>query len=102
MCYVDETAEQARAQRGARVPRPVRRCHPYDPARYAPVLVEGSRSACGAQLLNKRGPGPSAAVEVGPNPLPHVRRRDDDLDEEVIEDDDVRRWRRRWRRTLIR
>ena len=44
-----------------------------------------------AQLLNKlRGPGLSAAVEVGPNPLPHVvRRRDDDLDEEVIEDDDV-------------
>ena len=70
-----------------------RRCNTYDPARYAPVLVVRGEQVgfVAAQLLNKlRGPGLSAAVEVGPNPLPHVvRRRDDDLDEEVIEDDDV-------------
>ena len=94
LCYVDETAEQCAARneelRGLRAV--VRRCNTYDPARYAPVLVEGEQVGfVAAQLLNKlRGPGLSAAVEVGPNPLPHVvRRRDDDLDEEVIEDDDV-------------
>ena len=66
LCYVDETAEQCEERnknlRGLRAV--VRRCNTYDPARYAPVLVEGEQVGfVAAQLLNKlRGPGLSTAV----------------------------------------
>ena len=97
MCFVDETEEQCAARNGETkgLRAVVRRCNDYDPARYAPVLVDGEQVGfVAAQLLNKlRGPGLSTAVEVGPNPLPHVvRRREDDDDrdiEEQIADDDV-------------
>ena len=94
LCYVDETQEECEKRRGEPVANRglrdvVRRCNTYDPAQFAPVLVQGEQVGfVAAPLLHKlRGPGLSNAVEVGPNPLPHVvRRSDGEATDEDVED----------------
>ena len=106
LCFVDETAEQCAARneelRGLRA-----RGKALQHLRSGSVRAGVGRGRAGrlcrrAVVEQVTGAGFVGGRRGRAEPLPHVvRRRDDDLDEEVIEDDDVRRWPRRWRRTLI-
>jgi len=96
LCRVDESLEECEARRGLvqnlGLREVVARCNTYDPARYAPVMV-GDRQVgfVSAPLLYKLR-GWRNAVEVGPNPLPFVRRgrsEDDEDDNTSAPEDEV-------------